>query len=122
MSIKKPMDICKCCMQRFTRFITCVTIISGGVLHAHKESTRHGGARTRAAQMAEKEFKRKLTAILHADVAGYSRLMEENETETLQTLNIYNDILNNCIKKHNGHVDRKTADSEIADFSSVLMQ
>ena len=33
--------------------------------------------------MAEKEFKRKLTAILHADVVGYSRLMSENEAATV---------------------------------------
>ena len=39
--------------------------------------------------MAEEGFKRKLTAILSADVEGYSRLMEDNEEATIQTLNAY---------------------------------
>ena len=33
-----------------------------------------------------KGFKRKLTAILSADVKGYSRLMGEDEVETIRTL------------------------------------
>jgi adenylate cyclase len=37
--------------------------------------------------MAKEGFKRKLTAILSADVAGYSRLMGEDEAATLNTLN-----------------------------------
>ncbi len=37
--------------------------------------------------MADKGFKRKLTAILSTDVVGYSRLMEDNEEATIQTLN-----------------------------------
>ena len=36
--------------------------------------------------MAEEGFRRKLTAILSADVAGYSRLMAEDETTTVKTL------------------------------------
>jgi adenylate cyclase len=39
--------------------------------------------------MAEEGFERKLTAILSADVVGYSRLMEDNEEATIQTLNAY---------------------------------
>ena len=35
--------------------------------------------------MSAESFKRKLTAILSADVKGYSRLMGENETETVKT-------------------------------------
>jgi adenylate cyclase len=36
--------------------------------------------------MAEKGFKRKLAAILSADVKGYSRLMGEDEAATVKTL------------------------------------
>ena len=39
--------------------------------------------------MAQEGFKRKLTAILSADVVGYSRLMEGNEEETIRALNAY---------------------------------
>ena len=36
--------------------------------------------------MADEGFKRKLTAILSADVAGYSSLMDDNEEKTIRTL------------------------------------
>jgi class 3 adenylate cyclase len=36
--------------------------------------------------MAPESFKRKLTAILSADVKGYSRLMGENEAETVKNI------------------------------------
>ena len=36
--------------------------------------------------MTQEGFKRKLTAILNADAAGYSRLMGENEDTTVRTL------------------------------------
>jgi hypothetical protein len=39
--------------------------------------------------MTEKRFKRKLTAILSADVEGYSRLMGEDEAATVSTLKTY---------------------------------
>jgi adenylate cyclase len=39
--------------------------------------------------MTQEGFKRKLTAILSADVVGYSRLMDDNEEATIQTLNDY---------------------------------
>jgi len=44
------------------------------------ETLKKGGA-----IMAEKGFKRKLTAILSADVEGYSRLMGEDEEATVRT-------------------------------------
>ena len=39
--------------------------------------------------MAEEGFKRKLTAILSADVEGYSRFMGEDEDATIRTLTTY---------------------------------
>jgi adenylate cyclase len=36
--------------------------------------------------MAEEQFRRKLTALLSADVVGYSRLMGEDEEATVRTL------------------------------------
>jgi class 3 adenylate cyclase len=39
--------------------------------------------------MAEEGFKRKLAAILSADVVGYSRLMEDDEAATVHTLTSY---------------------------------
>jgi len=39
--------------------------------------------------MNTQEFKRKLTAVFSADVAGYSRLMGEDEIATVKTLEAY---------------------------------
>ncbi|MCJ7684929.1 MAG: hypothetical protein MUO68_11620 [Desulfobacteraceae bacterium] len=39
--------------------------------------------------MATKDFKRKLSAILSADMAGYSRLMSEDEAATVRTQEAY---------------------------------
>jgi len=43
--------------------------------------------------LSPESFKRKLTAILSADVKGYSRLMGENEAETVKTLTSYRKIM-----------------------------
>jgi len=43
-------------------------------------------------------FKRKPTAVFSADVAGYSRLMGENETETVKTLEAHKQVLFSLIK------------------------
>ena len=43
--------------------------------------------------MTARELKRKLAAILSADVRGYSRVMEKGEIETIHTLNIYRERL-----------------------------
>ena len=43
--------------------------------------------------MAPQEVKRKLTAILSADVKGYSRLMGKDEAGTIQTLTTYKEVM-----------------------------
>ena len=43
--------------------------------------------------MTTKELKRKLAAILSADVKGYSRLMGEDEEATFRTLNSYKEVM-----------------------------
>ncbi len=43
--------------------------------------------------MAKEGFKRKLAAILSADVAGYSRLMAEDETFTVKTITTYREVM-----------------------------
>jgi len=54
--------------------------------------------------MADKGFKRKLTAILSADVEGYSRLMGKNEEATARTITAYREVLSTLIQQHNGNV------------------
>ena len=43
--------------------------------------------------MTTQEVKRKLAAILSADVKGYSRLMGEDEVETIRTLHSYKEVM-----------------------------
>ena len=50
--------------------------------------------------MADEGFKRKLTAILSADVEGYSRLMGDNEEATALTSTAYREVLNTLIQQH----------------------
>ena len=70
--------------------------------------------------MPEKGFKRKLAAILSADVQGYSRLMGENEEATIRTLTAYREILNTLIQQHSGKVVDSPGDNLLAEFSSVV--
>ena len=50
--------------------------------------------------MAEQGFKRKLATILSADVVAYSRLMEDNEEATIQTLNTCRNSMSSLIQQH----------------------
>jgi len=70
--------------------------------------------------MAQEGFKRKLTAILSADVAGYSRLMSEDETHTIQTLKAYRENISDQIHKHSGRVVDSPGDNLLAEFSSAV--
>ncbi len=66
------------------------------------------------------ETRRKLTAILSADVVGYSRLMGANEQATLNTLNAYRAVFRGYIAKHEGRVVDTSGDSVLAVFDSVV--
>ena len=66
------------------------------------------------------EFKRKLTAIFSADVAGYSRLMGEDEAATVQTLEAYKQAMFSLIKQHRGRVIDSPGDNVLAEFASVV--
>jgi adenylate cyclase len=70
--------------------------------------------------MTTQEVKRKLTAILSADVKGYSRLMGEDEEATLRTLNTYKEVMGSLIQQHRGRVVGTAGDSVLADFASVV--
>lgn len=64
--------------------------------------------------------KRKLAAILHADVKGYSRLMGEDEVATLRTLTTYLEILKTLIQQYRGRVVGTEGDALLAEFASVV--
>jgi adenylate cyclase len=64
--------------------------------------------------------RRKLAAILHADVAGFSRLMGEDEAGTHQALNKLRSAVDPLIAAHGGRIVGTAGDSVLADFSSVV--
>jgi len=70
--------------------------------------------------MTTQEVKRKLAAILSADVKGYSRLMGEDEVGTIQTLNTYKEIMTGLIQHHRGRVVDAPGDNLLAEFGSVV--
>ena len=70
--------------------------------------------------MTTQEVKRKLTAILSADVKGYTRLIAKDEAGTLQTLNTYKEVMANLIEHHHGRVVDAPGDNVLAEFASVV--
>jgi class 3 adenylate cyclase len=64
---------------------------------------------------------RRLAAILAADVAGYSRLIEADEGGTLQALRtIRAELLDPTIAAHNGRLVKTTGDGLLVEFGSVV--
>ena len=69
--------------------------------------------------MTTQGYKRKLTAILSADVKGYSRLMGGDEAATVRTITAYRELVATLIQKHHGRVVDSPGDNILADFVSV---
>jgi adenylate cyclase len=70
--------------------------------------------------MNTQDFKRKLTAVFSADVVGYSRLMGEDESATVKTLEAYKQVMFSLIKQHRGRVIDSPGDNVLAEFASVV--
>ncbi|MGA2973798.1 MAG: adenylate/guanylate cyclase domain-containing protein [Spirochaetia bacterium] len=62
---------------------------------------------------------RKLTAILSADVFGYSRLMSTDEASTFKRLTDCREIIFRLIREHHGRVANTAGDAVLAEFASV---
>ncbi len=70
--------------------------------------------------MAENTTQRKLTAILSADVKGYSKLMGDDDESTVTTITAYRKIISEYINKHQGRVVDTPGDNILAEFGSAL--
>ncbi len=70
--------------------------------------------------MATQDYKRKLTAILSADVKGYSRLMGEDEEATVRTITAHRKVITSVIEKYRGRVVDSPGDNILAEFVSVV--
>jgi adenylate cyclase len=66
-------------------------------------------------------MERRLTAILAADVVGYSRLVGENEAAVLEALKtVRSDFIEPKIAEHQGRIVKLTGDGILVEFSSVV--
>ena len=65
-------------------------------------------------------LKRKLAAILSADVVGYSKLMTDNEEATVHTIKSYRKIIESLIVEHRGRLVDSPGDNLLAEFGSVV--
>ena len=65
-------------------------------------------------------LRRKLAAILYADVAEYSRLTGEDEDATHRRLSEYLDLISSTVDKHRGRVMHYAGDAVLAKFEAVI--
>ena len=72
-------------------------------------------------QTTQVGMERKLAAILSADVAGYSRLMGEDEEATIRILTVYHTVTDSLIQQHRGRIVGTAGDSILAEFASAWM-
>jgi adenylate cyclase len=71
--------------------------------------------------MAEVRVDRRLAAILSADVAGYSRLMGNDEEGTLATLKAYRrELMEPKVAEHRGRIVKTTGDGALIEFASAV--
>ena len=68
----------------------------------------------------EHKVERRLAAIFAADVAGYSRLMSQDEDATLQSLTTCRGIMDRLITEHGGRIANTAGDSVLAEFPSAV--
>ena len=70
--------------------------------------------------MADPRIDQRLAAILAADVAGYSRLMEPDERATVATLDAYRAVFQEHVAEHGGRIVDTAGDSVLAIFLSAI--
>src|SRR5262249_26502405 len=71
--------------------------------------------------MKEGSIQRRLAAILAADVAGYSRLMSQDELATLRALKAHHhELVDPNIAKHHGRIVKTTGDGMLVEFASIV--
>ena len=70
--------------------------------------------------MSEKEIDRKIAVIFAADVVGYSKHMEVDESETVKNLRACENLLTGLFEKHKGRLFNTGGDSFLAEFPSAV--
>jgi len=89
--------------------------------HARLLDRTVGDCNSAARDAAKVGTSRRLTAILAADVAGYSRLMRADEERTHERLKAHRrQLVDPKIKEHHGRVVKTTGDGMLVEFPSVV--
>ena len=70
--------------------------------------------------MTDERANRKMSAILSADVKGYSRLMSADEEGTVKALNDCREIIARCVQDHKGRIVDSPGDNVLAEFVSTV--
>ena len=68
--------------------------------------------------MEEKDYR--LAAIMYTDIVGFSKMMGENERETLALLKIHNYIIENAVSTFHGNVIKTIGDAYMVDFRNTV--
>jgi class 3 adenylate cyclase len=63
---------------------------------------------------------RRLAAIMFTDIVGFSRQMGSNEAHTLRLLTVHNQVIQQAVATHHGHVIKTVGDAFLVDFPSVV--
>ena len=72
------------------------------------------------AEPTETTLERKLATILSADVAEYSRLMAEDEEQTLRTFRAHKEVFESLVALHRGRIFNTAGDAILAEFHSAV--
>lgn len=78
------------------------------------------GLNSTASLALDVSVKRKIAAILAADIAGYSRLVAEDEEETLRRLETYRAVFSDFITRFGGRIFNTAGDAMLAEFRSAV--
>ena len=70
--------------------------------------------------LTDKKIIRKIAVIFVTDVVGFSKLMESNEEETLQSFRSCKEILDKLFAEHGGRIFNTAGDSVLAEFQSAV--
>jgi len=68
--------------------------------------------------MEQKDYR--LAAIMYTDIAGFSRMMERDETGTLELLRFHNDLIGGIVSKRHGTIIKTIGDALLVDFRNTV--
>jgi class 3 adenylate cyclase len=68
--------------------------------------------------MEQKDYR--LAAIMYTDIAGFSRMMEIDESGTLKLLSFHNDLIKGIVESHHGRIIKTIGDALLVDFKNAV--